>query len=81
MARTNIDIDEELITAAMRKYGLKTKREAVDLALRKLAGPTFSKEILDAVTGIGWEGDLEEMRSSKIDKWPEVSEVPDSIAQ
>lgn len=81
MARTNIDIDDELIAAAMHKYGLKTKREAVDLALRKLVGPKFTKEIFDSVWGIGWEGDLDEMRSSRFDDWSEVSEAPDSIAQ
>lgn len=80
MARTNIDIDDELIAAAMHKYGLKTKREAVDLALRKLVGPKFTKEIFDSVRGIGWEGDLDELRSSRIYEWS-VSEGPDSIAQ
>ena len=81
MARTNIDIDSELVEAAMRKYGLKTKREAVDLALRQLVGPKFTKEVFESVRGIGWEGDLDEMRSSKIDDLPDLSEAPDSIAQ
>ena len=81
MARTNIDIDDELIAAAMHKYGLKTKREAVDLALRKLVGPKFTIELLESVTGIGWEGDLDEMRSARFDDWPEASEAPDSAAQ
>ena len=38
MARTNIDIDEEVLGVVMRRYGLRTKTEAVDLALRRLAG-------------------------------------------
>jgi hypothetical protein len=33
---TNIDIDEELIAEAMRISGARTKREAVDRALRDL---------------------------------------------
>ena len=37
MARTNIDIDEEACAAVMRRYGCKTKREAVNLALRQAA--------------------------------------------
>lgn len=81
MARTNIDIDDELIGEAMRKYGLKTKRETVDLALRKLVGPKFTLELFESVNGIGWEGDLDEIRSSGIDDWPGVSEAPDSIAE
>ena len=38
MARTNIDIDEELIARVMARLGVHTKKEAVDLALRYLAG-------------------------------------------
>lgn len=67
MSRTNIDIDDELIAEAMRKHGLRTKREAVDLALRRLVGPRLSPEFLESLEGIGWEGDLAEMRRSKID--------------
>ena len=37
MARTNIDIDEEACASVMRRYGLQTKREAVNLALRLCA--------------------------------------------
>ena len=38
MARTNIDIDEDLVQRVMVRYHLTTKREAVDYALRALAG-------------------------------------------
>ena len=67
MSRTNIDIDDELVAAAMRKYGLRTKREAVDLALRRLVGPRLSPEFLESLEGIGWTGDLDGMRRSKIE--------------
>ena len=63
MARTNIDIDEELIAEAMRKYNLSTKKEAVDLALRRLVGPRLSPEFLASLEGSGWDGDLDEMRA------------------
>lgn len=36
MSRINIDIDDELIAEVMRRFQLKTKSEAVDLALRRL---------------------------------------------
>ena len=71
MSRTNIDIDDELVVQAMRIYGLRTKREAVDLALRRLVGDVSKnphKGMLE-LQGIGWEGDLDEMRSSKIEDW------------
>lgn len=67
MGRTNIDIDDELVAEAMRKYGLRTKKDAVDLALRKLVGPRLSPEFLDGLEGIGWEGDLDEMRGSSVE--------------
>ena len=37
MARTNIDIDDAACERVMREYGLRTKREAVNLGLRSLA--------------------------------------------
>jgi Arc/MetJ family transcription regulator len=63
MLRTNIEIDEELVTAVMRRYDLHTKKEAVDLALRKTVGGPLTREFLDEVEGMGWGGDLAEMRS------------------
>lgn len=38
MTRTNIDIDDDKLAQVMRRYGVHTKTEAVDLALRHLAG-------------------------------------------
>lgn len=66
MTRTNIDIDDELVAEVMRRFGLTMKKEAVDLALRRLVGPRLSPEFLQGLEGIGWEGDLDEMRASKI---------------
>jgi Arc/MetJ family transcription regulator len=64
MARTNIDIDDELVAEAMRRYGLSTKKQAVDLALRRLVGPPVTKEFLLSLRGTGWDGDLTEMRGA-----------------
>jgi Arc/MetJ family transcription regulator len=68
MGRTNIEVDDELVAEAMRRFGLMTKREAVDLALRRLVGPRLSPEFIKGLEGIGWEGDLVEMRRSEIPK-------------
>jgi len=62
MARTNIDIDEQLIRRAISMYRLKSKREAVDLALRRLVGEPMSREEMLAMHGAGWGGDLAEIR-------------------
>jgi Arc/MetJ family transcription regulator len=63
MSRTNIDIDDYLVAEVMRRFGVGTKREAVDLALRRLVGTPLTPEFLLGLEGIGWEGDLDEMRS------------------
>lgn len=62
MARTNIDIDDDLVRRAMLRYGLRTKREAVDLALRRLVGEPLSLEEALEMEGSGWQGDLGELR-------------------
>jgi Arc/MetJ family transcription regulator len=51
MARTNIDIDDALVHRVMVMFNLTTKREAVDLALRRLALPPMSKEEALAMSG------------------------------
>ena len=68
MSRTNIDIDDDLIALIMKIYRVPTKRAAVDLALRKLISSDPHKGML-ALRGIGWDGDLDEMRSSRIVEW------------
>jgi Arc/MetJ family transcription regulator len=70
VTRTNIDIDDELVARAMRVYRLSSKREAVDFALRKLVGEPMSREEMLAMEGMGWEGDLDEMRSAEeVSEW------------
>ncbi len=69
MARTNIDIDEALVAEVMRRFRLKTKREAVDFALRRAAGSTATSEGLLSLEGIGWGGDLDELRSDRSATW------------
>ncbi len=62
MARTNIDIDDVLVERAMRRYRLRTKREAVDFALRRLVDDPLSLEEARAMRGSGWNADLDELR-------------------
>ena len=63
MGRTNVEIDERLIQRVMRRYGLKTKRAAIDFALRRLDVEPMSRDEALAMQGTGWEGDLDELRS------------------
>ena len=63
MTRTNIEIDDELVARAMRLYRLRSKKEAVDLALRRLVGDPMSRQEALATEGSGWAGDLTEIRA------------------
>lgn len=59
MSRTNIDIDDELVARAMKKFRLPTKKSAVELALRRLVGPPLTgsalASFLDDIAGTGWD--------------------------
>jgi Arc/MetJ family transcription regulator len=65
MSRTNIDIDDELAAEVMRRFGLSTKKAAVDLALRRLVGQPLTREFLLGLEGVGWDGDLDDVRSER----------------
>jgi Arc/MetJ family transcription regulator len=68
VGRTNLVVDDRLIERAMRLYGLRTKREAIDLALRRLVGEYEPRDMLD-LEGTGWEGNLDEMRATRFPDW------------
>lgn len=60
--RTNIEIDSELMAQVMRLTGARTKREAVDRALRETLR-LRQQETLLQLWGRGWDGDLSAMRT------------------
>ena len=49
--RTNIEIDDIYVRRIMDRYGIHTKTEAVDLALRHLAGQPMTREEALAMEG------------------------------
>jgi Arc/MetJ family transcription regulator len=49
--RTNIEIDDTYVQIIMERYGLRTKTEAVDLALRHLAGQPMTRDEALAMRG------------------------------
>jgi Arc/MetJ family transcription regulator len=49
--RTNIEIEDNYVQTIMHRYGLRTKTEAVDLALRHLAGQPMTREEALAMRG------------------------------
>ena len=62
--RTYIELDDELVERAMRLYGTRTKKETVDLALRRLVGTTLTRQEALDLENSGWDGDLDQMRRS-----------------
>lgn len=63
--RTNIEIDDELMAEAIVALGVKTKREAVEESLRRSVRAARQLKALREMKGTGWEGDLDDMRTSK----------------
>ena len=61
--RTNIVIDDKLMRETLRATGLKTKREAVELALQTLLRLRKQGEIRRWRGKLKWQGDLNAMRS------------------
>ena len=61
--RTNIVIDDVLMSEALRATRLSTKREAVELGLRTLVKLSEQEAIRQFRGRLAWEGDLEAMRT------------------
>ena len=49
--RTNIEIEDDHLQLIMHRYGLRTKTDAVDLALRHLAGQPMTRDEALAMRG------------------------------
>ena len=65
MSRTNIDLDDEACRAVMERYQLRSKRDAVNFALRTLAAEPLTVEEARRLRGSGWDGNLDDLRKSR----------------
>ena len=63
--RTNIDIDDALITEAIKATGAKTKKAAVEQGLRLLVRLAAQRLAVEDMIGLGWEGDLDASREGR----------------
>ncbi len=63
--RTNIVIDDKLMSTALKISGLKTKKEAVEEGLRLLVKVKNQSKLKKFRGKLKWEGNLEEMRIDK----------------
>ncbi len=67
MARTNVVVDETLLARVMELYGLRTKRDAIDFALRRtLAAADDPHAQALSLEGSGWDADLDALRGEPI---------------
>ncbi|SDR60616.1 Transcription regulator of the Arc/MetJ class [Rhizobiales bacterium GAS191] len=63
--RTNIEIDDKLLAEAMAFAGLTTKKATVEEALRRLVLEHRRRHAITDMAGLGWDGDLDEMRQGR----------------
>lgn len=58
--RTNIEIEDKYVRAIMDRFGVHTKTDAVDLALRHLAGQPMTQAEALAMRGAHAMGEMPE---------------------
>ncbi len=63
--RTNIEIDDALLSRAMKVTGLPTKKSTVEEGLRLLVQVRGQTAALSELKGLGWKGDLDRMRRGR----------------
>ena len=64
--RTNIDINDDLMTKVMNATGLKTKKAVIEKALQELYYQSLLQD-LDSIRGKDlWTGNLDKMRTQDI---------------
>ena len=66
MSKTNIDLADDLVEEGLILTHLKTKKELVNYALKELVRRERRKGILNLEGKVEWEGDLKEMRKSRV---------------
>ncbi len=62
MAVTSVDIDKQVLDEAKRAYGVRTNREAIDLALRDAVMRRHQLEAIDELAGLPIDVDPQPIR-------------------
>jgi Arc/MetJ family transcription regulator len=63
--RTNVVINDDLMSSALKVSGLKTKKDAIEAGLKLLVQVKSQKEIKRFRGKLKWSGNLDEMRLDK----------------
>lgn len=66
MKRTNIVLDEKLVSKIKTITGMKVTRQVVHYALKELLRHNRQRELLKLQGTIDWEGDLSAMRQQRV---------------
>jgi len=66
MAQMGVDSDEAVSPSEIQRNQQHTKRGAANLAPNIVADEPFTVEEALQMQGTGWEGDLDEMRTSPV---------------
>jgi Arc/MetJ family transcription regulator len=61
--RVELDLKRDLLEAVRARYRLPSDRAAVEYALRRAAVTPMSKDEVLEMQGVGWDGDLDALRS------------------
>ncbi|PAT41535.1 DUF2191 domain-containing protein [Vandammella animalimorsus] len=72
--RTNIDIDDKVMAAAMKGGQFKTKREAVEAGLRLIAQRNHAREVLKWRGKLHWD-DQPDPAAAATQQAPQVAET------
>ncbi|MBI2331105.1 MAG: type II toxin-antitoxin system VapB family antitoxin [Chloroflexi bacterium] len=64
--RTNIVLDDDLVTRAQELTGIQTKREVVHEALRTLIRLLEQGDVRKLRGKLKWEGDLDKQRQARL---------------
>ena len=65
MKRTNIELDEKLLSKGKKITGIKTSKALIDLALRELVRRRNQRKILELSGAIKWDGNLSQIRAAR----------------
>jgi len=66
MKRTNVVLDEQLLSRGKKLTGIKTTKSLLEHALKELIRRRNQRRILELKGKVNWEGDLSQMRKMRI---------------
>ncbi len=63
--RTNVVIDDKLMSVALKASGLKTKKDTIEAGLKLLVKLNRQSKLKSFRGKLKWSGNLDEMRADK----------------